>query len=81
MKALKYIVILPLVLAILLAGLIVVIIETREPSLKPINEEWVLFVTEIEGKKIQIRVMEEDYEDFRTFLRYIGVPKDMIGRR
>lgn len=81
MKALKVIWILPVIsiLAIILAGLVVVIIESKEPPLKPITEEWVLFVTKIEGEGIQVRIMEQDLEDFQTFIEYIGVLRAFYG--
>ncbi len=76
----------PLLVALLFGATLmkigeVVVDELKGVPLKPISEEWVLFVTEIEGRKVQIRVMEEDYEDFHTFLHYIGVPMDTTGRR
>jgi len=48
------------------------LLEELETPLKPITEDWVLFVTKIEGESIQIRIMVEDFEDFTTFLAYIS---------
>jgi len=51
------------------------LLEDPEPVtiLKPIAWEWLLFVTEIEGEPIQVRFLEEDFEDFQKLLTIFGV--------